>query len=195
MSIEEQNEELNKTVILPSVALRGLTILPDMIIHFDLSRPKSILAVEKAMMGDQRLFLVAQKNPDEKEPGFSSVFTVGTVAVVKQVTKLPNGIVRVLVEGTGRGRLLCFSEEEEEFFLGTIEFIGTDNDLDMNEEEAMLRRLKELFENYSVYYPKVGKTMQRHFPMYRIWRRVSISLLPTCLFLMKRNSRCWKWTV
>ena len=163
MSIEEQNEELNKTVILPSVALRGLTILPDMIIHFDLSRPKSILAVEKAMMGDQRLFLVAQKNPDEKEPGFSSVFTVGTVAVVKQVTKLPNGIVRVLVEGTGRGRLLCFSEEEEEFFLGTIEFIGTDNDLDMNEEEAMLRRLKELFENYSVYYPKVGKTMQRHF--------------------------------
>ena len=67
MSIEEQNEELNKTVILPSVALRGLTILPDMIIHFDLSRPKSILAVEKAMMGDQRLFLRSEERRVGKE--------------------------------------------------------------------------------------------------------------------------------
>lgn len=163
MSIEAQNEELNNDIGLPAVALRGLTILPDMIIHFDLSRSKSILAVEKAMMGDQRLFLVAQKNPDEKEPDISSVFSVGTVAVVKQVTKLPNGIVRVLVEGMSRGKLLAFLEVAEDFLFARIEPVETENDLEANEEEALLRQLKELFENYGVYYPKVGKTMQRHF--------------------------------
>lgn len=163
MSVEKQNEESNRNINLPSVALRGLAILPDMIIHFDLSRAKSILAVEKAMMGDQRLFLVTQKDPDEKEPGLSSVYPVGTVAAVKQVTKLPNGIVRVLVDGVSRARLINFSEEEKNFLLAQIEPLETENDLGVNEEEALLRELKELFENYGVYYPKIGKTMQRHF--------------------------------
>jgi len=163
MSLGKQNEESDKKISLPSVALRGLAILPDMIIHFDLSRSKSILAVEKAMMKEQRLFLVTQKNPDEKEPGLSSVYQVGTVAMVKQVTKLPNGIVRVLVDGVSRGRLLNFSEEEKDFLLAEIELLETENDLGANEEEALFRELKELFENYGVYYPKIGKTMQRHF--------------------------------
>lgn len=163
MSIEKQNEGSDKNISLPSVALRGLAILPDMIIHFDLSRSKSILAVEKAMMNDQRLFLVTQKNPDEKEPGLSSVYPVGTVATVKQVTKLPNGIVRVLVDGVNRGKLLNFSEEEKDFLLAEVEILETENDLGVNEEEALLRKLKELFENYGVYYPKIGKTIQRYF--------------------------------
>ena len=163
MSIEKPNEGSDKNISLPSVALRGLAILPDMIIHFDLSRSKSILAVEKAMMNDQRLFLVTQKNPDEKEPGLSSVYPVGTVATVKQVTKLPNGIVRVLVDGVNRGKLLNFSEEEKDFLLAEVEILETENDLGVNEEEALLRKLKELFENYGVYYPKIGKTIQRYF--------------------------------
>lgn len=163
MSIEKQNEGSDKNISLPSVALRGIAILPDMIIHFDLSRSKSILAVENAMMNDQRLFLVTQKNPDEKEPGLSSVYPVGTVAVVKQVTKLQNGIVRVLVDGINRGKLLNFSEEEKDFLLAEVEILETENDLGANEEEALLRKLKELFENYGVYYPKIGKTIQRYF--------------------------------
>lgn len=163
MRVEEQNETRNNIISLPSVALRGLAILPDMIIHFDLSRSKSIMAVEKAMMEDRRLFLVTQKNPDEKEPDFSSVFQVGTVAMVKQVTKLPNGIVRVLVDGIGRGKLLEFEEEQTDYLSAKIELLETENDLGVNEEEALLRKLKELFENYGVYYPKIGKTMQRHF--------------------------------
>lgn len=163
MSLEKQKEGSDNHISLPSVALRGLAILPDMIIHFDLSRSKSILAVEKAMMSDQRLFLVTQKNPDEKEPGLSSVYPVGTVATVKQVTKLPNGIVRVLVDGISRGKLLNFSEEEKDFLLAEVEPLETENDLGVNEEEALLRKLKELFENYGVYYPKIGKTIQRHF--------------------------------
>ena len=78
---------------LPAVALRGLTILPDMIIHFDLSRSKSIQAVEKAMLEDQRLFLVTQCDAEDKEPDFERVYHVGTVAVIKQVIKMPNNII------------------------------------------------------------------------------------------------------
>lgn len=160
---EEQQDELQGNTRIPAVALRGLTILPDMIIHFDLSRQKSIQAVEKAMMSDQKLFLVTQENPDEKEPDFASVYKVGTVATVKQVTKLPSGIVRVLVEGNYRAGLLSFDETEENFLSAEIEELVTEQDLDVYEEEAMLRALKELFKNYGAYYPKIGKTLERYF--------------------------------
>ncbi len=163
MNLEEQDKKLSENTGIPAVALRGLTILPDMIIHFDLSREKSISAVEKAMMSDQHLFLVTQQDPNNNEPGLSSVFKVGTVAVVKQVTKLPNGIVRVLVEGSYRARLLNFVEEEEKYLLAEIEQLFTENDLEENEEEAMLRELRELFKKYGAYNPKIGKTLERHF--------------------------------
>lgn len=163
MNMEKQNENIMENTNFPAVALRGLTILPDMIIHFDLSRQKSIAAVEKAMMGNQRLFLVAQKDPNEKEPNLSSVYKVGTVAVVKQVTKLPNGIVRVLVEGEFRAKLVAFENTEENFLLAEVCRLFTESDLSDNEEEAMLRELKELFKIYGTYHPKIGKTLERNF--------------------------------
>ena len=163
MNMEKQNENLMENKSFPAVALRGLTILPDMIIHFDLSRKKSISAVEKAMMGDQRLFLVAQKDPNEKEPDMSSVYHVGTVAAVKQITKLPNGIVRVLVEGEFRAELVSFVEEEEDFLLAEVKQLFSESDLTQTEEEAMLRELKELFKIYGAYHPKIGKTLERNF--------------------------------
>lgn len=163
MNLEEQKENENRNTRIPAVALRGLTILPDMIIHFDLSRDKSILAVEKAMMNDQKLFLVTQENPDEKEPGFSSVYKVGTVATVKQVTKLPNNIIRVLVEGNYRAGLIAFDEEESGYLCAEIERLFTEKDLEEQEEEALFRELKELFKSYGVYYPKIGKTLERYF--------------------------------
>ena len=149
--------------VLPTVALRGLTILPDMIIHFDLSRKKSILAVENAMMGDQRIFLVAQKEMDAKNPNFEGVYHVGTIALIKQVIKLPNNIVRVLVEGEKRASLLEF-EDKEEYLSAVIEMIPADeSNRDPVREEAMLRELKELFTEYCQYNPKTGKTLIQHF--------------------------------
>ncbi len=97
---------------LPVVALRGLTIMPDMIIHFDLSREKSIASVQHAMMADQRLFVVAQKNADVEDPGEDDLFQVGTIVAVKQITKLPNNIVRVLVEGLERAKIENFMDGE-----------------------------------------------------------------------------------
>lgn len=150
-------------VLLPSVALRGLTVFPEMIIHFDLSRNKSIEAVERAMMGEQKIFLVAQKNPDTEEPGIDEVYAMGTVAKIKQVSKLPgNNIVRVLVEGEYRATLIAFADVQE-YLNAWVEKtdIMTSQPGEI-EIEAMIRQMEGLLERYSQYYPKVHKTMTMH---------------------------------
>lgn len=91
--------------ILPVVALRGMTILPDMVIHFDVSRERSVRAIEQAMLREQRLFLVTQKNTQAENPGMEDLYRIGTIAVVKQVIKLPHNIMRVLAEGLERGEM------------------------------------------------------------------------------------------
>lgn len=85
--------------ILPAIALRGTTILPEMIVHFDVSRERSIKAIEAAMLHDQKIFLVTQKDPEMESPKLSDLYQVGTVAYIKQVVKLPQDLLRVLVEG------------------------------------------------------------------------------------------------
>ena len=107
---------------LPTVALRGLTILPGMVAHFDVSREKSIKAVEEAMMDEQEIFLLTQKNPEEEEPVAENLYSIGLVAEIKQVIKMPNDLVRVLVEGIERAELNCFTETEEYLLAEVIRF-------------------------------------------------------------------------
>ena len=97
----------DKKLTMPMIALRGLTVLPQMTVNFDIIRDKSIAAVEQAMVGDQRVFLATQKQPDEVIPDIDGIFQVGTIGYVKQLVKMPGGMVRVTVEGqerAGRGR-------------------------------------------------------------------------------------------
>ena len=101
MDRELEQEE----IIIPAVTLRGLTIFPDMIIHFDLSKEKSVLAIEAAMMGDQRLFVVTQKELQDEEPDLEQVYPIGTIVMVKQVTKLQGSMVRVLIERSEERRV------------------------------------------------------------------------------------------
>ena len=135
--------------ILPAIALRGTTILPDMIVHFDISRSRSIKAVEEAMLHDQKVFLVTQKDPDTEVPGLLDVYKIGTVATVKQVVKLPKGVLRILVEGEKRAELLGF-EPNDEWLEAEIEGFDhlEEKPLTENEQEAMSRNLKELFTIY-----------------------------------------------
>ncbi len=98
--------------ILPAIALRGTTILPEMIVHFDVSRERSIKAIEAAMLHDQRIFLVTQKDPETETPKLTDLYQVGTVAYIKQVVKLPQDLLRVLVEGIERAELLSLDQEE-----------------------------------------------------------------------------------
>ncbi len=145
---------------LPTVALRGITILPGMVIHFDLTREKSVEAVEQAMLGDQRLLVVTQKNPDEEDSGFDGVYEIGTVTVIKQVSKLPNHILRVLVEGVARARLYSFVREDD-CLVTQVSYEKDDmSDIDFAEEEAMTRTVKELFASYYTCFPKVGKAIE-----------------------------------
>ncbi|MGN0280250.1 MAG: endopeptidase La [Lachnospiraceae bacterium] len=145
---------------IPTVALRGLTILPGMVIHFDLSREKSIEAVEQAMLGDQRLLVVTQKDVDEDNPGFDGVYEVGTVTVIKQVSKLPNHILRVLVEGISRARLFGFVREDD-YLVTNVSYERDDmTGIDAAEEEAMTRIVKETFAAYHACFPKVGKAIE-----------------------------------
>ena len=146
-----------QVIIMPVVALRGLTILPGMVLHFDVNRPKSVAAVEKAMVGDQRLFLVAQRHPEIVDPELGELYQVGTVAVVKQLVKLPGKVVRVLVEGLERGELLCLDSEEPALIgeIGSIEMDG--EEVDYLTQEAMLRIVRDKLEEYGRVNPKITK--------------------------------------
>lgn len=166
-----ETKEINLWEVMPAIALRGLTIFPNMIIHFDVSRQKSIIAVEQAMMQDQKLFLVTQKDMSVEEPLQDEVYTIGTIAVVKQVSKLPGGLVRVLVEGLSRGRLevlenVSAEKEEDQFLQASVEPVieeVQDEEEELSvEEEAMLRQIREMLGKYSMLNPKIAKSLTPH---------------------------------
>ena len=149
----------NQNIVLPSIALRGTTILPGMIVHFDVSRERSIKAIEAAMLHDQKIFLVTQKDPEVETPDASGVYQVGTIAYIKQVVKLPQNLLRVLVEGTGRGLLVKF-EQEFPFLRSEITPVDEES-IQMPEAlmEAMHRSLKELFHRYCMENGKISKEL------------------------------------
>lgn len=145
--------------ILPAIALRGTTILPDMIVHFDVSRERSIKAIEAAMLHDQKIFLVTQKDPEIENPGMSDLYQVGTIAYIKQVVKLPHDLLRVLVEGIERAELIGL-EEEEPFLKAETALFETDNDgYTKSLREAMTRSIRELFQRYCMESNKISKEL------------------------------------
>ncbi len=149
---------------LPMVALRGLTVVPDMIIHFDLSRDMSKKAVQRSLNENQKIFLVSQRDEKEEKSTIDTLFHIGTIANIKQVTKLPNNIERVMVEGTCRARLAEVRENENEYFTAVIEEIDEEqNEIDEVQEEALKRSLREVFSTYVRFYPKVGKSVGKYF--------------------------------
>ena len=101
----------DKKITMPAVALRGLTILPGMVQHFDISREKSIRAIETAMMGNQKVYLVTQRHPEQETPAVADLYQMGTISQIKQLVKMPGGIIRVMVEGEKRAALLTLFEE------------------------------------------------------------------------------------
>ena len=151
-----------KNIILPAVALRGMTILPQTIIHFDLSREKSIAAVEQAMVESQKIFLVTQKSTEENNPDLEQVYHIGTIALIKQIIKMPNNIVRVMVEGLSRGELNAFTEKEEYLEGDVTELEESEALRGTAKEEAMVRQMKEVFAAYALFHPKNGTALGRH---------------------------------
>ncbi|MEF9939401.1 MAG: endopeptidase La [Clostridium sp.] len=137
-----------KKITMPAIALRGLTILPQVTINFDIVRSQSIAAVEEAMVGDQKVFLVTQIKSDEMEPTIADVYHIGTIGFVKQLVKMPGGMVRVTVEGMDRAELLDM-ETDGDFFLAEVTVLElSEDDCNAVEKEAMSRIVKEKLEEY-----------------------------------------------
>ena len=143
---------------LPMVALRGMTIMPEMVVHFDVSREKSIAAIQEAMAGDQKIFLVAQKSIETDDPTQEDVYEVGTVGTIKQIMKLPKHIVRVLVSGETRG-ILKQLQQDTPYLRAEVEVID-ESDLVIQDDlngEAMARSLKDTFLDYAARNGKMSK--------------------------------------
>ncbi|MYL19940.1 endopeptidase La [Halobacillus litoralis] len=131
---------------IPLLPLRGLLVYPSMVLHLDVGREKSVQALEQSMMDDNEIFLVSQKEVNIDEPAYEDLYSVGTVARVKQMVKLPNGTNRVLVEGLHRAGMDEFNEEGD-FFKASIQIIDDEHE-DKNEEEALMRMLLDQFEKF-----------------------------------------------
>ena len=146
--------------VLPAIALRGTTILPDMIVHFDVSRERSVKAIEEAMLHDQKIFLVTQKDPKVETPGIMDLYQVGTIAYIKQVVKLPDHLFRVLVEGRERAELLRLEQETPYLKAETASFDQQDDErFPEPVKEAMQRSMRQLFQQYCVENGKIGKEL------------------------------------
>lgn len=147
---------------LPAVALRGMVILPGMMVHFDISRPRSIHAVEQAMMEDEKIFLVAQRDPDTDEPAQEELYHIGTIAHIKQVIKMQGGVIRVLVEGAERAELGELLDEENYLKVQAIRFDPEEmEELSELAKQGMLRGVQETFARYAAVNGKIGKEFLR----------------------------------
>lgn len=147
---------------MPVVALRGMVILPGMIAHFDVSREKSMKAVEACMMDSQKIFLVTQRDVEQEEPSVGDLYKIGIIAEVKQVIKLQNNIVRILVEGKERAELSSFVDTQEYLLAEIIRFDEeVDEGLIEEAKIAMIRSIQETYAKFTTINPKVGKDLLR----------------------------------
>ena len=152
------SDEVTKNI--PAIALRGMTILPSMIVHFDISRERSIKALEAAIMADEEIFLITQQDPNVETPGLGDLYRIGTVAKVKNLAKLPRDIVRVMVEGLERARLNDITEDDG-YLQAEITLCSGEEKASIREAQAtaMTRALKDIFSAYARENSKLGKEL------------------------------------
>ena len=156
----------DKIMNMPAVALRGLTILPGMIAHFDISRERSLRAVEEAMEQDQKIYLVTQRNVDSEDPTQEDLYQMGIVADIKQVVRLQNDVVRILVDGISRAALLGFTGNEK-YLEAEICYCDSNADsLPEDLREAMLLGVREAFHRYAAVVGKISKELIRQIDQY-----------------------------
>ena len=147
----------NQFMSMPMVALRGMTVLPEMVIHFDVSRKRSIEAIQRAMQSrEQKVFLVAQRELNIEEPGQKDVYEIGTVATIKQIAKMSKNVFRVLAVGEQRARLLQI-EEQDPCLVGEVYLLEEQNVKDDLSDMPEAKNLQQIFFEYTLKNGKVPK--------------------------------------
>ncbi|MBS1473900.1 MAG: endopeptidase La, partial [Massilimaliae sp.] len=150
--------EIENTVIVPALAMRGLVMMEKMSLHFDVGRKKSILALQQAMANDKKIFLVAQKDVMTEDPKPEDLYKVGVVAVIKQMLKGQEGVVHVMVEGLCRAKIVEYLEQNPSLVVELQECtVSKRRAVTVEEMEALMRVVKSLFESYSLLVPKMSK--------------------------------------
>ena len=145
--LAKPKKKRTQPVSLPMLPLRGLMVFPHMVLHFDVGRKRSVAALEQAMLSDQKIFLVAQRDMDVEEPTIDDIYHVGTIAAIKQVIKLPGDNIRVLVEGRSRAILRAVTQEEPYFAAALDELLVPGTPVSI-ETDALLRTARSYFEEY-----------------------------------------------
>lgn len=150
---------MSHTKVMPMLTLRGKIVFPHTAIYFDVSRKRSIHALEEAMNEDQMIFLTGQQDPNQDNPKREDIYEVGTIARIKQLVKLPKGLVRVLAEGVSRGRILELCETEPAFRVEVLVEESDQNQLDVREQEAFLQSLGDILDTYAEENPKLNENL------------------------------------
>lgn len=156
----ENFEYINDLMSMPVIPLRGLVVFPEMVLHFDVGRKKSISALKHAMNSNQKVFLVAQRDAAVDEPNIDDLYSVGVICTIKQLIKIPNSDnVRVVVEGNERGALIAFSQFKP-YIMGTIDALYPNHYTDTDEYKAYIRAIKKEFELYASIVPKISNDVK-----------------------------------
>ena len=138
------NSNMKKLYTIPLIPLRGLTVFPNVVVHFDVGREKSTAAIEQAMLDEQEIFLVGQKNSVVEEPNQDEIYSIGTICKIKQILKMSDNTIRVLVEGQERGKIVKYIEDEEDYIKVSVEKLS--NKVVNNEElDAYIKCLDKEF--------------------------------------------------
>lgn len=148
----------SKSIQIPMLATRGITVFPNMILHFDVGRKSSIQAIEEAMMHDEKILLVSQKDAKTDNPIPEDLYDIGTVASIKQILKLSESTVRILVEGEVRAQIVSYTDEDE-YFLVEADIYTESEEAPSKTASALLRVVSDLFENYSKLNPRITTEM------------------------------------
>ena len=154
--IMNNTEMINNLIQIPVIPLRGLVVFPDMTLHFDVGRQKSVAALRSAMKNDQKIFLVSQKNASVDDPNFDDVFEIGVVCEIKQMIKIPNyENLRVAVQGCKRGNLVTLSQSKP-FLVGAVDVIEETILQNSDEANAYMRAVKKEFEKNASLVAKIS---------------------------------------
>ncbi|MCR4745589.1 MAG: endopeptidase La [Lachnospiraceae bacterium] len=145
---------------LPCVVIAGMTLLPDVIIHFDLQRGGSLSGVNAAMLGSQEIFIVTRKNEDAEQPAFEDIYKIGTIAKVRQIVKMPDNEMRVMVESIERAEVISLSDKDD-YEVAEVHTFIEETPLSVAENKAMCRDIEERFSTFISYFPRVGKSFEK----------------------------------